>query len=484
MNPAHLMPHRRPRAILPLILAVFALLLLAGCAVQPIDPAAVSDTGGAAVAATEAPAEEAAAAPALVATGDEEMFNGVPVGFTAEGHPYRGSLDAPVVMYEYSDFQCPFCQRYFVQTEPAMNESYVRNGTLRVVFRDFPLEQLHPNAPAAHEASLCVADQGAALYWGMHNELFRTQQEWAQNPDAAAYFATLAESVGADMDAYNACIASGEKAAVVQASVADAASLGFTGTPSFRFVNAATDESFDLVGAQPYDAFSGFVDAIAAGEAPPQAQAESDSGGGEIPYWATAEGLTPDPDRPGYTMAGDEYRGNPDAGLVVIEFSDFQCPFCQRHEQTTQPVLDEQFVDTDQVFWVFKHFPLNIHPQAPDAGAAAECAAAQGKFWEMKAELFATVDEWGVSDPMPGLQAAAQTVGLDMTQFDECMAGDEAAAAVQEDLQAGMQLVRGTPTFILLYNGTGSIIPGALPAERFTEIMQQVLDEVAAAEGS
>ena len=86
MNPAHVMPHRRPRAILPLLLAAIALLLLAGCAVQPIDPAAVSDT--AAAVATEAPAEEAdAAAPALVATGDEEMFNGVPVGFTAEGYP-------------------------------------------------------------------------------------------------------------------------------------------------------------------------------------------------------------------------------------------------------------------------------------------------------------------------------------------------------------------------------------------------------------
>lgn len=484
MNPNHAVPQPRLRQGLLLALLTAALLLLAACAVPVIDPAAISDAvTDAGSGAVGEGAEGEAAEVVLEPQGDEEIFNGIPVGFTAEGYPYRGSLDAPVVMYEYSDFQCPFCQRYFVQTEPAMNESYVRNGTLRVVFRDFPLEGLHPNAPAAHEASLCVADQGAALYWEMHNEVFRTQQEWAQNPDAPAYFASLAETIGADMDGYNSCIEAGEKAALVAAGVAEATELGFSGTPSFRFVNAATDEGFNLVGAQPYDAFAGFVDAIAAGEAPAQAQAESE-GGGEIPFWATAEGLVPDPDRPGYTVGGDQYRGNPDADLVVIEFSDFQCPFCQRHAETTQPILDENYVDTDQVMWVFKHFPLNIHAQAPAAGAAAECAAAQGKFWEMKDALFANMGEWGVNDPLPGLQATAEEVGLDMAQYDECMAGEEAAAAVQEDLEAGAQLVRGTPTFILLYNGSGSIIPGALPAERFTEIMEQVLAEIETAKGS
>ncbi len=89
-------------------------------------------------------------------------------------------------MVEYSDFQCPFCARYFVQTEPAINDSFVRSGQVQVIFRDFPIEGLHPNAPAAHIASLCVADQGAPLYWAMHGKLFQTQTEWSNSRRPAA----------------------------------------------------------------------------------------------------------------------------------------------------------------------------------------------------------------------------------------------------------------------------------------------------------
>lgn len=411
---------------------------------------------------------------------DQEIYNGIPVGFTEEGFPYRGSLDAPVVMYEYSDYQCPFCQRYFVQTEPAMDESFVRDGTLRVVFRDFPLEQLHPNAPAAHEASLCVADQGVILYWDMHAELFRTQQEWSQDPESAAFFAGLAEQVGADMDLYAECMDSGVKQAMVADGIAEAREYGFSGTPSFRFVNRESGDSYNLVGAQPYDSFAGFVTAIAAGEAPAEATAEEGSGEeGEIPFWATADGLTPDPERPGFTTAGDFYRGNPDAAVVVVEYSDFQCPYCKRHADTTQPVLDEQFVETDQVLWVFKHFPLTIHPQAPQAGAAAECLAEQELFWDGKNLLFDSVNQWGVSDPIPELIdiVANSDLDVDMDAFESCINGEEALAAVDSDMADGAPFVRGTPTFIVLYNGQGRIIPGALPVERFTEVIQQALDE-------
>ena len=136
----------------------------------------------------------------------EGTYKGIPVGFTQEGFPYRGSPDAPIVMYEYSDFQCPFCSRYFVQTEPAIDESYVRSGQVRVVFRDFPLAQLHPNAPAAHVASLCAADQGIEAYWQMHSRLFQTQSEWNESTDAPSYFSTLAGELGLDMESYQACV--------------------------------------------------------------------------------------------------------------------------------------------------------------------------------------------------------------------------------------------------------------------------------------
>lgn len=448
---------------------------------QPSEPTATAEAPSEQPTAT-APSTTAAVSPTQTTTtavtsaavnAPEATFKGIPIGFTADGFPYRGSPDAPIIMNEYSDFQCPFCSRYFVQTEPALDESYVRNGQVRVVFHDFPLVELHPNAPPAHFAALCVADQGVALYWEMHARLFQTQSEWNQLPEPAAYFAGLATDIGVDADLYNACMASGEKAAIVAQRVADARGKGFSGTPSFEFVRAATSEAFTLIGAQPYEQFAGMIDTLVAGGTP-QTEAQA-QGNGEIPFWATAEGLQPDPERPDMTMAGDFYRGNPDAKVVVIEFSDFQCPFCRRHTMETQPLLDEEFVATDQVMWVFKHFPLSIHPQAPAAGIASECAAEQGQFWAMHDLLFEATESWSIAEPNPIFSDLAQQLGLDVAQFDTCLSSAEAAQQVQEDLEAGSPFVRGTPSFIVLYNGQGSIIPGALPAERFTTILQEVL---------
>lgn len=426
---------------------------------------------------TTAAGSDAVTTTVSIANEPEGTYKGIPVGFTREGFPYRGEPDAPIVMYEYSDFQCPFCSRYFIQTEPAIDESYVRAGQVRVVFRDFPLAQLHPNAPAAHVASLCVADQGAELYWQMNARLFQTQSEWNQSSDAPAYFTTLAEDLGADMDAYQACVASGTKEALIAQGVMEAQAIGFSGTPSFHIVREATNDAYPLVGAQPYDEFANVLDALIAGETPQVAQQPAeDSGGNEIPFWATTEGLTPDPERPGYTAAGDEYRGNPDAKVVVVEFSDFQCPFCRRHVQDTQPTLDEKFVDTGEILWVFKHFPLPIHPQAPAAGVAAECAANQDEFWEMHELLFERTADWSVSDPSPIFIQLAGELGLDTETFTACLNDAAIAQRVEDDRNDGGAFVQGTPTFIVLYDGQGSIIPGALPVERFTDILQQVID--------
>lgn len=410
-----------------------------------------------------------------------DTFEGLPVGFTADGFAFRGNPDAQIIMYEFSDYQCPFCNRHFAQTEPALNESYVESGLVKVVFIDFPLAQLHPNAPAAHEAALCVADQGAAVFWQMHHLLFETQNEWAGLPDPSAMFAGLAEQTGIDPTLYADCVSNREKAASVASTLDRARALGFSGTPSFQFVDAKTGDAYELVGAQPYARFASWLDSILAGEVPSDAAASAgtdsgqNAGGGEIPFWATDEGLSPDPDRPGYTMAGDEYRGDPDAAIVVIEYSDFQCPFCRRHATETQPVLDETFVDTGKVRWVFKHFPLTIHPQAPMAGVAAECASEQGKFWEMGEALFANVQAWSVNAPEEALTTIAGDIGLDTGVFSACLSDVEMMSRVESDFNDGRPFVQGTPTFIVMFNGEGRIIPGALPAENFVDAMNQIL---------
>ncbi len=434
------------------------------------EPAATAEAGT--LPAESAPDGEEAAEQA----GALEVYKDLPVGFTPEGYPFRGDPDAPVTLYEYSDYECPFCARYFVQTEPALNESYIRAEELRVVFRDFPIPQIHPNAVAAHVAALCVAEQGsAARYWAMHDEIFRTQTVWSNLADPLPHLAELAAELEIDTARFDECVASGTMEAKIEQSINEGRALQLSSTPSFNFVNEETDENFLLIGAQPYDQFASMIDALLAGEQPAQAQ-QPEQENAQIPFWATAEGLAVDPERPGYTVAGDQYRGNPAAKVAVIEFSDFQCPYCRRHVFETEPLLQSTFVDTDQVFWVFKHFPLNNHPQAPAAGTAAECAADQQQFWAMHDLIFADVESWSIADPTPVFVGYAAELGLDGEQFADCLTNGEALARVQSDLQEGLAFVQGTPTFIVLFNGEGRIIPGALPADQFTEALQQILD--------
>lgn len=466
------------------IALLVGLLSLAACTAPQIAPV-LPQPGTPVAEETNTPPAEATESPSEsenTASAETETFQDVPVGFTAEGYPFRGNPDAPITVYEYSDFQCPFCARHVIQTEPALKESYLRSGDVKFVFRDLPLDTIHPNATQAAVAANCVAEQGIVPYWQMHDLLFRTQSEWGSLEDPSETLTRLATEAGADAEQYATCLAetTEEKTDAIQESIAEASSYGFTGTPSFRFVREETGETFDLVGAQPYEVFADYLDTLAAGGTPADpAQAQQQQGGqAEFPAWATAEGLAPDPDRPGMTMAGDFWRGNPDAPVVVVEFSDFQCPFCQRHTLDTQPVLDEQFVDPGDVMWVFKHFPVEqTHPQAVAAAGAAECAGEQGKFWEMHELLFERMDEWSVSDADAVLTSLAEELGLDMDAYSTCFEAQETYQAVLADLQAGSEFIRGTPTFVVIYGDKGQLIPGALPADQFSGALTQMLEE-------
>ena len=330
----------------------------------------------------------------LPANGDS--YEGMPVGFTEEGHPYIGDPDAPVILEEWSDYLCPYCSRHFQQTLPALKDKYLRAGQMKLVSRDLPLAALHPTAARGHVAARCVGQQGAARYWAMHDDLFSRQGEWNRLPDPDAFLAEAAKKTGVDMVAYEACVNAAESMAAVDASVSAGQAHGFNGTPSFRFVDVKSGDAYSLIGAHPIAAFSLRADALVAGQKPPEDPAPKPP---ELPLWAKAEGLAPDPERPGYTVAGDQYRGNVDAKLTVIEFTDLQCPACRRHALETQPALDEQFVETGEVRWVSSTFP-EMHPHAAVAAAAAECAADQGRFWDMQHLLFEKQDEWSDGKPM------------------------------------------------------------------------------------
>ena len=180
-------------------------------------------------------------------------------------------------------------------------------------------------------------------------------------------------------------------------------------------------------------------------------------------------------------MAGDAYKGNPDAKLVVVEFADFQCDACQRHALETQPTVDEQFVGAGQIMWVFKHLPLKEHPHAPAAAVAAECAADQGQFWEMHDLLFERLDSWSTAEePDAALLALAGELNLDMEQFSACLGSRQALERVLTDLYDAQGVVQTTPSFIAICGGKGTVFRGARPADDFVSLLQGLLEQAQA----
>ncbi len=436
-----------------------------------IPPGAVPSTG----LTSEAEPTEVEASSFNLDPESQDTYQGLPVGFTEEGWPFIGSPDAPVSVFEFTDYLCPFCQRHTTATMPTLLSEYATGGEVNFVFRDFPLAGLHPTAPTGHTASLCVAEQGAAFFWAFHDVLFLNQSQWAGLNDPTSYLEQTAQQIGVDIGVYNECMASGRNAAIVDVRVAEGRALGFNGTPSFQFVNNESSDVYELVGALPLERFQSYLDALLAGEDPPDA-GESEEQSSELPFWANSEGLVPDPDRPGYTLAGDPFKGNPDAPLVVVEFGDFQCPSCQRHNLEAQPTIDETFIDQGQIMWVFKNLPLQSHPQAPAAAVAAECAGDQGQFWEMHELLFETLDDWAIPNPDPELLRIARSLPLNQSQFAECLDSRAPLERVLIDLFEARNVIDQTPSFVMIYGGQGRRLEGARSAEDFTAILDTQLE--------
>lgn len=432
-------------------------------------PAATPTPGRAQSTATPVPTSQSSAA---------AEFDGIPVGFTEDGWPYIGDPEAPVTLHEYSDYLCPFCGRHFQATYPLLLDEYVVSGQVRLVFHDFPIPSLHPTAPIGHQAALCVAEQGPALFWAMHDALFARQSEWNQLGDPTAFVGALAEEIGADAEAYADCMADGRTVDLVDAGMADGDALGFNATPSFRLERPADGYTFDIIGAYPIERFREVIDAMLAGE---EAPAEPTPEPPTLPYWAD-EGLAPDPERPGFTLAGDPYKGSEDAVLTIVEFSDFQCPACATHALEVQPTLDEQFVYSGTVRWVFKNLPLQIHPQSPVAAVAAECAGDQELFWEMHDLLFARQAEWTEGDTDGAIEALAAELELDADAFAACFYSRKALERVLPDLYDAAGVVSETPTFIAIYGGTGRVMRGSRSVADFSELLDSMVADAATLE--
>jgi len=164
-------------------------------------------------------------------------------------------------------------------------------------------------------------------------------------------------------------------------------------------------------------------------------------------------------------------RGNPKAPVTIVEFSDFQCPYCARARPSVARV---RAVYGDAVRFVFRHFPLGFHDQAEKAGEAAACAGEQGKFWEMHDRLWANSGKLQPAD----LKDHAAALGLDATAFGTCLDTGRYASLLQDDIAAGARYgVSGTPAFFI----NGRPLVGAQPFDAFAQVIDDELDRLGVA---
>ncbi|MBI2147342.1 DsbA family protein [Candidatus Woesearchaeota archaeon] len=161
-------------------------------------------------------------------------------------NPFFGKKEAPVTIIEFSDFQCPFCRRFFEETYPKLKEEYIKTGKVKFYFRDFPLP-IHPDAQKAAEAARCAGDQ--KKFWSMHDEIFKNQDAISVD-----YLQQYAEGIGLDMAAFSACLNSGAYEKEVQQDVDEGNDMGVAGTPAF-FVNGII-----IPGALPFEEFKKIID--------------------------------------------------------------------------------------------------------------------------------------------------------------------------------------------------------------------------------
>ena len=165
---------------------------------------------------------------------------------TPEDSVFKGEKNAPITIVEFSDFQCPFCGRFYTETLPQLEQEYIKTGKVKLVYRHLPLS-FHPQAHTAAQASECANDQGK--FWEYHDLIFKNQQRLGEEP-----WNELAQQLNLDVSAFKTCLESGKYKQKVDRDNTEAAQYGASGTPTF-FINGQK-----LIGAQPFGAFKAVID--------------------------------------------------------------------------------------------------------------------------------------------------------------------------------------------------------------------------------
>ncbi len=175
------------------------------------------------------------------------------------------------------------------------------------------------------------------------------------------------------------------------------------------------------------------------------------------------------PSRAQVNAGDDPIKGLKDAPVTIIEFSDFQCPYCGRFFIQTLPLIEKNYIETGKVKFVYRDFPLGSHQYAQKAAEAAKCADEQGKFWEYHDKLFSNQNALDTSS----LMQYAKELALNETTFNDCLNSGRMAPKVQKDFNDGLKYgISGTPTFFI----NGIELVGAQPYSIFEQVINGELD--------
>jgi protein-disulfide isomerase len=177
-------------------------------------------------------------------------------------------------------------------------------------------------------------------------------------------------------------------------------------------------------------------------------------------------------------LAGQPIEGSAEAKLVVVEVSDYECPYCARHTRETYPLLERDYIALGKLRYAMLDFPLRNHPNAFKAAEAATCAADKGKFWEMHEVLFQNQNALQ-AETLPNY---ATQIGIDRAEFEACLEEGRRQSVIADQLQATRAGVTATPTFFIGWLRDGNqvkpaeVIRGAQSFQNFERVIKQLLE--------
>ncbi len=373
-----------------------------------------------------------------------------------------GDRTASVVLIEYAGFEDPFSKQFHTTMHDIV-KSY--NGQVAWIYRHFPLS-FHTNGQKEAEASECAFDQGGdEAFWKYTDVLF---ERTISNGTGFALSALtpLATELGLNGQQFQTCLDSNKFTNKVQKDIAAGMAHNVTGTP-MTIITVDNEKTAYIPGALPLATVKSTIDAVIAGTPQPYS------------YNPPAD---PQPNLHPKIIslklrADDHIVGSLHAPIVLVEYADFECPYCKDYHSVVRQIVDDY---KGQVAWVYRNFPLAFHANAQKEAEAAECVADLGgnsKYWKFIDTLYERTTSNGTGFALNKLAPLAKEIGVDQTKFTTCLNSGKFSQKVKNDLVEGQSVnVTGTPSTMVLINGLAhNLLPGSFSYEDLKSAIDKTL---------